>query len=69
MMAIPIGETEKYPTGDNNREKGTSGDNNREKGASSLSTHGKLFKIETITKCPLCINDRVRIIPLFLRGL
>ena len=22
MMAIPIGETEKYPTGDNNREKG-----------------------------------------------
>lgn len=71
MMAIPIGETEKYPTGDNNHEK-------RKHFlicesclwcASSLSTPGKLFKIETTTKCPLCNNDRVMIIPLFLGGL
>jgi hypothetical protein len=66
-----IRETEKYPTYDNNHEK-------RKHFlicescfwyASSFSTPRRLFKIETIPRCPLCDSDKIRIIPLSLRGL
>jgi hypothetical protein len=64
-------ETGKYPTYDNSHKK-------RKYFlicesclwcASSFYTPRRPFKIETIPKCPLCDSNRIRMIPLFLRGL